>query len=417
MGRGRLPARLGLGCCVLLLLLPLLLGRSGGLGSPGTTPPPRGPWAEEQGPVPERAPRGRARYEAAKKHLGAVGALSKQYWQYLACKVWQEGCEEEEKEKEERELLPFPGWGFPLVGQDYLEILSAWYCSFGKCCETGDCRIVNNITGLEADLSGQLHGQHLAKAVVVRAVQGFLQSPRPHKALVLSFHGWSGTGKNFVARMVASHLFRDGLKSDCVRVFISLFHFPHHKYMDSYKAQLQRQISETVQRCRQSLFIFDEAEKLHSSLLDAIKPFMAPHNKGQADHQRSIFLFLSNLGGNTINEVALDFWRAGRAREEISMDVLEQRLRLELQEAAENSYAHSHLLRENLIDFLVPFLPLEYHHVRLCARDAFLARGLPYTEATLDDVAQMMVFVPKEEKLFSAQGCKSVPQRINYFLP
>lgn len=35
----------------------------------------------------------------------------------------------------------------PLVGQDYLEIFSAWYCSFGKCCKTGDCRIVNNITG------------------------------------------------------------------------------------------------------------------------------------------------------------------------------------------------------------------------------------------------------------------------------
>lgn len=85
--------------------------------------------------------------------------------------------------------------------------------------------------------------------------------------------------------------------------------------------------------------------------------------------------------------------------------------------APENSYAHSHLFRENLIDVVVPFLPLEYHHVKLCARDAFLARGLPYTEATLDEVAQMMVFVPKEEKLFSAQGCKSVPQRINYFLP
>lgn len=33
------------------------------------------------------------------------------------------------------------------MGQDYLEIFSAWYCSFGKCCKTGDCRIVNNITG------------------------------------------------------------------------------------------------------------------------------------------------------------------------------------------------------------------------------------------------------------------------------
>ncbi|NXS34065.1 TOR3A protein, partial [Pomatostomus ruficeps] len=402
----------GLGCCILVLLLLL-----GGSGSPGTTPPPRGPWAEEQGPVPERGPWGRARYEAVKKHLGAVGALSKHYWQYLACKVWQEGCEEEEKEKEERESSPIPSWGFPLVGQNYLEILSAWYCSFGKCCETGDCRIINNITGLEVDLNGQLHGQHLAKEMVVQALQGFLQSPRPQKALVLSFHGWSGTGKNFVARMVASHLYQDGLKSECVRVFVSLLHFPHHKYVDSYKAQLQKQISETLQHCRQALFIFDEAEKLHSSLLDAIKPFIAHHdNKGQADHQRSIFLFLSNLGGNTINEVTLDFWRAGRAREEISMEFLEQRLQLELQEAAENSYAHSHLLRENLIDFLVPFLPLEYHHVKLCARDAFLARGLPYTEAVLDKVAQMMVFVPKEEKLFSAQGCKSVPQRINYFL-
>ncbi|NXK92465.1 TOR3A protein, partial [Formicarius rufipectus] len=353
---------------------------------------------------------------AVKKHLGAVGALSKRYWHYLACKVWQEGCEEKEEEQGENGLST--GWSLPLVGQDYLEILSAWYCSFGKCCETGDCRIINNITGLEADLSEQLHGQHLAKEVVFRAVQGFLQSPQPKKALVLSFHGWSGTGKNFVARMVANHLYRDGLKSDCVRVFISLFHFPHHTYLDSYKAQLQRQLSETLQLCRQSLFIFDEAEKLHSSLLDAIRPFMAHYgSKGQADHQRAIFLFLSNLGGNTINEVALDFWRAGRAREEISMELLEQRLRLELQEPAENGDAHSHLLRESLIDFLVPFLPLEFHHVKLCARDAFLARGLPYTEATLDEVARMMVFVPKEEKLFSAQGCKSVPQRINYFLP
>lgn len=87
------------------------------------------------------------------------------------------------------------------------------------------------------DLNGQLHGQHLAKEVVIQAVRRFLQSPQPEKALVLSFHGWSGTGKNFVARMVASHLYRDGLKSECVRVFIALFHFPHHKYVDSYKVR------------------------------------------------------------------------------------------------------------------------------------------------------------------------------------
>ncbi|NXC41108.1 TOR3A protein, partial [Penelope pileata] len=406
MGRSVPLSRPGLACCLLLLL-----GGTAGLGSRGKQGEP---WEEEQNAVPEAAAWGRARYEAVKKQLGAVGALSKHYWQYLACKVWQEGC----KEEEEKETSPRPGWSLPLVGQDYLEILSAWYCSFGKCCKTGDCRIVNNVTGLELDLHGQLHGQHLAKEVIIRALRGFLQSPQPQKALVLSFHGWSGTGKNFVARMVAAHLYRDGLKSECVRVFISLFHFPHHKNVESYKVQLKKQISETVQLCKQSLFIFDEAEKLHFGLLDAIKPFMARYdNEGQLGDRRSIFIFLSNIGGNAINEVALDFWRAGRAREEIPMELLEQRLRLELLQPAENGYARSHLLDENLIDFFVPFLPLEYHHVKLCARDAFRARGLPYTEATLDEVARMMVFVPKEEKLFSAQGCKSVSQRINYFLP
>ncbi|KAF7241384.1 Torsin-3A [Varanus komodoensis] len=306
------------------------------------------------------------------------------------------------------------GWSLPDIGK----MVSNWYCSFGRCCATGDCRVSNNITGLEMDLSRRLHGQHLAKEVVLKAIQGFLETPQPEKALVLSFHGWSGTGKNFVARIIAENLYQDGLKSECVRVFISLFHFPHSKYVDIYKVQLAKQISETVQLCEQALFLFDEAEKLHSGILDGLKPYMDHYDRiDTVDYRRSIFLFLSNTGGNIINEVALDVWRAGQAREEITMKFLEQRLRTGLLEAREDGYAHNHLLEENLIDFLVPFLPLEYRHVKLCAQDAFLARGLPFTEDTLDEVARMMVFVPKEEKLFSAQGCKSVSQRINFFLP
>lgn len=34
--------------------------------------------------------------------------------------------------------------GFP---QDYINLLHQWYCSLGQCCESGDCRITNNITG------------------------------------------------------------------------------------------------------------------------------------------------------------------------------------------------------------------------------------------------------------------------------
>lgn len=83
----------------------------------------------------------------------------------------------------------------------------------------------------------QLHGQHLAQELVLTTVRSYLELPRPDKALALSFHGWSGTGKNFVARLLAENLYRDGLRSDCVKVFITLIHFPHPKYVDLYKVR------------------------------------------------------------------------------------------------------------------------------------------------------------------------------------
>lgn len=91
--------------------------------------------------------------------------------------------------------------------------------------------------GLEADLRVRLHGQHLARELVLTAVRAYLEMPQPDKALALSFHGWSGTGKNFVARMLAENLYQDGLRSDCVKVFISTLHFPHPKNVDLYEVR------------------------------------------------------------------------------------------------------------------------------------------------------------------------------------
>lgn len=90
-------------------------------------------------------------------------------------------------------------------------------------------------SGLERDLQVKLHGQHLAQSVVLKAIQGFIKNPESNKPLTLSFHGWSGTGKNFVARIVADNLYRDGIKSECVRLFIAPFHFPHARLVDVYK--------------------------------------------------------------------------------------------------------------------------------------------------------------------------------------
>ena len=79
---------------------------------------------------------------------------------------------------------------------------------------------------------------------------------------------------------------------------------------------------------------------------------------------------------------------------------------------SDSGFGHSRLVKENLIDLFIPFLPLEFRHVRLCARDAFLSQDLLYTEEALDEIARMMVYVPKEEQLFSSQGCNLFPREL-----
>lgn len=52
-----------------------------------------------------------------------------------------------------------------------------------------------------------------------------------------------------------------------------------------------------VLRCTQTLFIFDEAEKLHSGLINAIKPYMDHYdNVDGVNYRGAIFLFLRLVG-------------------------------------------------------------------------------------------------------------------------
>lgn len=102
-------------------------------------------------------------------------------------------------------------------------------------------RVLNSDTvllvalGLECDLAQHLAGQHLAKALVVKALKAFVQDPAPAKPLVLSLHGWTGTGKSYVSSLLAHYLFRGGLRSPYVHHFSPVIHFPHPSHLERYK--------------------------------------------------------------------------------------------------------------------------------------------------------------------------------------
>lgn len=55
------------------------------------------------------------------------------------------------------------------------------------------------------------------------------------QALVMSFHGWTGGGKNYVSKFIAEGIYKLGMRSDFVHIFVSTVHFPHEQQADIYK--------------------------------------------------------------------------------------------------------------------------------------------------------------------------------------
>ena len=86
-------------------------------------------------------------------------------------------------------------------------------------------------------LDQKLFGQHVASRVIQKAVTGFMNNKNPKKSLVLSLHGWTGTGKNLVSQLIAENIYKEGMASSFVHQFVSTAHIPHLSQIENYKVK------------------------------------------------------------------------------------------------------------------------------------------------------------------------------------
>lgn len=85
-------------------------------------------------------------------------------------------------------------------------------------------------------LDRKVFGQHLAVQIVLRALSANTHSKRPRKPLVMSFHGWTGTGKTFVSSIIAENLYQLNIpRQRFVHHFNTVLHFPHLSHVHLYK--------------------------------------------------------------------------------------------------------------------------------------------------------------------------------------
>ncbi|XP_071457090.1 prosalusin isoform X2 [Marmota flaviventris] len=345
--------------------------------------------------------------------------------------------------------------------------LASLRCNLGSFCE---CDFRPDLPGLECDLAQHLAGQHLAKALVVKSLKAFVHDPSPTKPLVLSLHGWTGTGKSYVSSLLAQYLFQGGLRSPHVHHFSPIIHFPHPSNIDRYKVtqpagssalrthpeqsvrlchsvwqgvlllagkqywylpasccegdsiiQLQKDLKNWVQgnltACGRSLFLFDEMDKLPPGLMEVLRPFLGPSWVVYGtNYRKAIFIFISNTGGEQINQVALEAWRSRRDREEISLQELEPAVSRAVLDNPHHGFWHSGIVEERLLDAMVPFLPLQRHHVRHCVLNELAQLGLEPRDEVVQAVLDSTTYFPEDEQLFSSNGCKTVASRIAFFL-
>ncbi|XP_052795948.1 torsin-1A-like [Mya arenaria] len=288
-------------------------------------------------------------------------------------------------------------------------------CRFKECCN--DRWISTNFTDLSHTLSSTLYGQHLVTEPVVKHLKGHARE-NPSKALALSFHGLTGTGKNYVSRIVAEKMFRKGMKSKYFHFISATREFPHSDMISFYKDKLRDIIERAVKECPRSLIVIDEMDKMPPGVIDTIKPYLDFYEEiGGVDYRKSTFFFLSNTAGTDIAERTIKYWSEGIPRENIRLKEMEEVIRLPALNQKESGLWHSELITKNLISSYIPFLPLERKHVKQCIRDGLVQRGFYSTESVIPDskvqeIADELKYYPQDLYAFSSTGCKRILDKI-----
>lgn len=86
------------------------------------------------------------------------------------------------------------------------------------------------------DLRSNVFGQPIAIDTILMSLKHHFQNTKhPTKALVLSFHGPPGVGKNFVSQLILQNLFKMGRKTGFVHFFRGSVDFPNKKHINEYK--------------------------------------------------------------------------------------------------------------------------------------------------------------------------------------
>ncbi|KAH8878207.1 Torsin-1B [Schistosoma japonicum] len=270
--------------------------------------------------------------------------------------------------------------------------------------------------GLERALLDELHGQHIAAERVYHHLVDHISGGPPQKPLALSFHGYTGVGKNFASNIIVNNILKLGTRSRFYHFYDATIHFKHTSHISEYKERLYKDLHKAVSQCPTSIFVFDEMHNMPQGILDILSPLLDVRESVEGvDFRRAIFIFLSNAGGNYINRRTYEHLISGKKREDLRYTDVD-RILTKSAFNNEGGLQFSELITKHLITAVIPFLPLQPTHVRKCIQDVAKRRNVTFSEDMVQFVLDELEWSPEGSKFFSVSGCKRVYEKVGFYL-
>lgn len=284
------------------------------------------------------------------------------------------------------------------------------YCKFRECCIAD--KIPHDILSLQENLKDRLFGQHVIEEKLFQAVAShYKEIDKSQKPLVMSFHGTQGTGKNYVSNMIAQAVFEKGTASQFYRVFHGS-QYGDKDRVNHYKEEIKKEIFAAIDQCPYSIFVFDEVDKMPEGIFDSITAMLDHHTlvRGR-DFRRAIFIFLTNYGGEEISKVLYQLTtKKDLYRHETKLHHFEDISKIGVYNR-EGGLKESRLIKSAVIDFYLPFLPLEEKHVVQCIKAEFQVFGRPFvTQEMIDEIMNYIGF--NSVTKYANTGCKTIHPKV-----
>ena len=273
-----------------------------------------------------------------------------------------------------------------------------------------------DVVKLSHKLEDNVFGQHIAVKSVIDSLEKFkvaVKEKTGNRRLVLSFHGWTGTGKNYISRFIAEAFYNVKFS-----LYLAPLHFARLEPNDEGKATLKSWIAGNLTSCGVNVLVFDEVDKASQIHLEAIQEAILGSEaeivkdpeleNNESEKPIVVVLFLSNSKASQINNYLFSQVLLDRDRDLIRKSEFD-----DIFAQSDNEW-YSEIGKSGVVEF-IPFLPLAEVHVRQCIERDFVHKGRdPGLELVSAVMAELSFFdMGGKSGQISLTGCKRVSDKVD----